>query len=255
MEQDSNNWTIYMYTFPNMRRYIGATTRSLVQRQGKEWRNYKRCKLLYEAIQEYGTESIIQTILFKGHITNEEASRLESIFIELFKTNVNKYNNPSFGYNQTDGGEGTSKKNLSEERKSELREQLLEYNKKRIGTHPSEETLRRLSESHMGQTRGIMPIDTRMKISKTNTSKEKHIPRKTKRAEQLSVSILMHIVETNKTLRFPSMSAVADYFGVNGKSTVSRWVSGKRRPPEGYIFIRESDYDKSLGWIIEEVNS
>ena len=97
MNEKINRWTIYMYTFPNGKRYIGATTRTLVQRQGIDWSKYKRCKLLYDAIQEFGTENIEQTILFEGLMENRIASELESFFIEAYKTNANRYSDPSYG--------------------------------------------------------------------------------------------------------------------------------------------------------------
>ena len=55
MDQDINRWTIYMYTFPNGKRYIGATTRSLSQRRGVDWSKYKRNKILTNAIQEFAS--------------------------------------------------------------------------------------------------------------------------------------------------------------------------------------------------------
>lgn len=104
-EQISNMvWLIYMYTFPNMKRYIGQTYRTLENRQGPGFREYKRQPVLYAAIQKYGINNIQQDILFDNIPTQEEANRLESICILLFKTNCAKFRNPSYGYNLTDGG-------------------------------------------------------------------------------------------------------------------------------------------------------
>ena len=137
-----------MYTFPNGKRYIGATKRPLHLRQGSMesgWNRYKNCKLLWEAIQEYGVESIVQDILFHGEATNEEAAGLERYYIAEFRTNASRYSNPSYGYNQTDGGESTSEKHLSDARKDVLRRQMALLGKANAGKHPSEETRRRQS--------------------------------------------------------------------------------------------------------------
>ena len=240
MDKDINHWTIYMYTFPNGKKYIGATTRPLIHRQGSDWSKYKRCKLLYDAIQEFGADSIDQTILFEGLMENRIAAELEAFFIEMYKTNASRYSNPSFGYNQTDGGEGTTKKQISEERKAQLRSQMEAFHKAKLGTHPTEETRRRQSEAHMGQKRGLMPMDQRLKISRTNSIKEREKPRKDTRGPKISV--IMHDPATGETLRFESFNEAGYFFGVKG-STVSRWVGGTRTPPSGYQFLKEADVD------------
>ena len=236
-------WTIYMYTFPNGKRYVGATSRPLIHRQGslnKNWENYKRCKLLYDAIQEYGIDSIEQTILFQGEIEDSEARYLESFYIEKYKTNARKYNNPSYGYNQTDGGEGVGEKVISGERREELRQQVRKFHEAKIGTHPTEESRKRMSESHLGQTRGIMPTETRKKISAKNTKKEPKITKSTTRGEQLKIPVIVENVNTGEKKLYDSSVAVSRFFGVC-RGTVTRWIKGDRRPPEGYLVYKQSE--------------
>ena len=251
MNETVNRWTIYMYTFPNGKKYIGATTRPMTHRQGTDWSKYKRCKLLYEAIQEFGADSIDQTILFEGLMENRIAAELEAFFIEVYKTNANRYSNPCYGYNQTDGGEGTTKKAISDERREQLRKQMQAFHQAKLGTHPTEETRRRQSEAHMGQKRGLMPMDTRLKISATNSFKERKKPRKDTHGPKKSV--IIHDPETGETLRFESFNEAGYYFGVKG-ATVSRWVSGTRTPPSGYQFLKEEDIDPSCVWDIHTVD-
>lgn len=251
MEKNVNHWTIYMYTFPNGKKYIGATTRPLIHRQGSDWSNYKRCKLLYDAIQEFGVDSIDQTILFEGMMENRIAAELEAFFIEMYKTNATRYFNPSYGYNQTDGGEGTTKKQISEERRAQLRSQMDAFHIAKLGTHPTEETRRRQSEAHMGKKYGLMPMDQRLKISRTNTIREREKPRKDTRGPKIPV--IMHDPATEKTLRFESFNEAGYYFGVKG-STVSRWVNGTRTPPSGFQFMKEVDIDHNCGWEIHTVD-
>ena len=182
---------------------------------------------------------------------NRVAAEFEAFYIRYFKTNVNRYNNPSYGYNQTDGGEGTTKKKISEERKSQLREQVRGFHQAKLGTHASEETRKRLSESHMGQKRGLMPMTQRMKISRTNSMKPKERPRKDTHGPKIPV--IMHDPHSGETFRFWSLKEAAFYFGVNG-ATVSRWINGTRRPPSGYLFMKEADMPRDCDWIIKTVD-
>lgn len=251
MMSEVNKWTIYMYTFPNGKRYIGATTRPLSHRQGSKWQKYKRSTLLYDAIQEFVTDNIDQTILFEGLMENRLAHELEAFFIEVYKTNANRYTNPSYGYNQTDGGEGTMKKTITEERRKQLREQMDAFHKAKLGTHPTEETRRRQSEAHIGKPMGLMPLEQRMKISRTQSKKKKVKPRKDTRGPKKAV--ISHNPATGETLRFESFTEAGFYYGVNSGS-VSRWVSASRRPPEGLVFMKEEDLAPDCNWEIRRVD-
>lgn len=105
---EKRKWIVYMYTFPNGKRYIGKTSTSLKDRQGgSKWSGYSSCTVLMKAVKKYGIANIKQEILFEGEITDEYSSRLEQIYILLFKTNCRRFKNPQYGYNTTDGGEGT----------------------------------------------------------------------------------------------------------------------------------------------------
>ena len=100
-------WIIYMYTFPNGKRYIGKTSRTIKERQASsEWVGYCESTILKRAIDKYGIDNIVQEILFKVTVTDEYAARLEQICILLFKANCLRFSEPSYGYNMTDGGEG-----------------------------------------------------------------------------------------------------------------------------------------------------
>lgn len=73
---------------------------------------------LYKAMYKYGIDNfkfeIIEEFTFE-----EDALKKEIYFIALYKTNIHKYGN-DFGYNLTDGGEGTSGHKVSEEYKQKL---------------------------------------------------------------------------------------------------------------------------------------
>lgn len=235
MDKNVNHWIIYMYTFPSGKRYIGKTKRTLSERQGYNFSGYDSCTVLWNAIQKYGVENIQQEILFENDMTDEYASRLEQICILLFKTNCNKFSNPKFGYNLTDGGEGLTGWHPDEERLEVLQAQMHEFAEKRRGTHPSEETRKKLSEAKKGKKRGPMLESTKQKISKANSrenmSEETRIRRSNSKKKQV---VAIHNI-TKEEIIFNSCEAVAEYFHV-GLSTVTRWCKKLRKPSVGYDF-------------------
>ncbi len=92
---------VYIYTFPNGKRYVGQTSQSLKKR-AKNGEGYKNSPAVYNAINKYGWENItIQT--FKCN-SKEEMDTLEKFYIELYKTD-----NTLYGYNLTKGGDGVVK--------------------------------------------------------------------------------------------------------------------------------------------------
>lgn len=227
---------IYMYTFPNGKKYIGKTKRSMSQRQGSNWSRYKKCRLLWNAIQKYGTENIKTNILFEGTLTDEEASKLECFYIEKYKTNACKYKNPSYGYNLTDGGDGISGCMFTEERLEKLLAQLKEATDKRRGKPLSEEHKRKLSESHKGINLGHKLSDeTKAKISKANSLE--NISEETRKRKSLGhmKKVKATHVKTGEVLIFNSHQEAAKYFGVR-ESSITRWISQTRNASNNYIF-------------------
>lgn len=120
---EKRKWIIYMYTFPNGKRYIGKTSTSLKDRQGgANWAGYSHCTVLMKAVKKYGVENIKQEILFEDEMTDEYSSRLEQICILLFKTNCRRFKDPQHGYNTTDGGEGAIGHRHTDESKQKMSE-------------------------------------------------------------------------------------------------------------------------------------
>ena len=119
---EKRKWIIYMYTFPSGKRYVGKTSQSLKDRQeGPSWTGYGNSTILMKAVRKYGIENIQEEILFENNMTDEYAARLEQICILLFKANCLRFSDPTYGYNMTDGGEGTLGylQNLSNQIKNE----------------------------------------------------------------------------------------------------------------------------------------
>lgn len=227
------HWIIYMYTFPNNKRYIGKTCYSMNKRQGDDsWRRYKNCTLLWNAIQKYGVSNIQQDILFEGDMTNARASRLEQICILLFKCNANRFSNPFYGYNLTDGGEGVSGvKRRDEAHMTQVQNMIAD----RRGCKLTDEHKEKLRIAHLGIKRGPMSDDTKRKIgaanSKENMSDEERIRRSNSKKKKI---IAIHKTTSNYLI-FDSVEDAALYFNVKS-STVSRWCNKTRNPTNDYIF-------------------
>lgn len=117
------------------------------------------------------------------------------------------------------------------------------FHEAKVGTYASEETRRRLSESHMGQKRGVMPLETRLKISRTNTIRreENNVRYPNKGPKQ---AVIMQNLKTGETHRFESCKEAGQFFGVKS-GTVSRWINGTRRAPEDFTFIKADDYEET----------
>jgi len=115
---------VYVHIFPNGKKYIGITSKNPKTR----WQNgtgyYKDHQpVMFNAIQKFGWENVAHEILFDG-LTFEEASLKEQELIVYYKTNCRKYGN-NYGYNMTDGGEGTLGHEAGEKVKQGNRQRLL----------------------------------------------------------------------------------------------------------------------------------
>lgn len=100
---------VYIYTFPNGKKYVGQTTVPLEQRASRG-DGYVSSPAVYNAIKKYKWKNIkIETFPCQ---TKEEMNQLEQYYIKLYNTTNNKY-----GYNLTIGGEGTLKYDREEVKK------------------------------------------------------------------------------------------------------------------------------------------
>ena len=111
-----------MHVFPNGKKYIGITSKTPNGRwEGGTGYNQIRQPMMYNAIQKYGWENVEHIILFKN-LSYEEASQKEIELIAKYKTNCRKYGS-DYGFNMTDGGDGTTGHVVSEETKQKMSQQ------------------------------------------------------------------------------------------------------------------------------------
>lgn len=120
----------------NGKKYIGITCKKPEIR----WANglgYRK-QPFENAIKKYGWDGF-EHIIVKEGLPEACAKTLEKILIYKYNTR-----NPKYGYNATDGGDGTLGITFTQERKDKIRA-------KSIGRHPSEETRKKMSDSQKGR--------------------------------------------------------------------------------------------------------
>lgn len=159
--EEERKWCVYMHTCKhNNKVYVGQTCKKPEHR----WLNglgYKPCTLFWRAIQKYGWDNF-EHIIFAENLTREEANKMEIGLIALYQTN-----NPKYGYNLTDGGEGSPgfkpseeikqkisesvKKTWTDERRCEWSQRCKGKNNPNYGKLISEETKKKISESLSGE--------------------------------------------------------------------------------------------------------
>lgn len=92
---------VYIYTFPNNKKYVGQTCQPLEQR-ARRGEGYINSPAVYSAIKKYGWDNIkIETF---SCCSKEQMDYLEKYYIKFYKTY-----DKQFGYNLTLGGDGSLK--------------------------------------------------------------------------------------------------------------------------------------------------
>jgi group I intron endonuclease len=137
----------------NFKKYIGITCK----RPNARWRDgkgYVSSPHFHSSIKKYGWDNYEHLILFKD-LSEDEAKKMEKELICFYNTMNNKY-----GYNQTEGGEGSSgfkhskesRKKMSDIGKNRIVSEDTKEKMKNImiGREFTEEWKQKISDSHMG---------------------------------------------------------------------------------------------------------
>lgn len=223
-------WIIYMYTFPNGKRYIGTTSRTLAQRQGANWQGYRRCTHLWRAIQKYGYKNIQQSILLKAIISAEQAGILEKNYIAYYDTA-----NPEIGYNIRVGGDGASLKTMEQDRLDALRERTRQLGRCNKGRVVSDETREKQRAAKLGKKRHPLSTETKAKIASANSAKNMTEATRKRRSLSKQKKVVAESNITGDIFTFPSVTDAAQFFNVR-LSRMSEWIAGKHKPPIEYTF-------------------
>lgn len=186
-------YIVYKHTAPNGKVYIGITCR-LKQRWSRNG-FYYRDQYFGRAILKYGWDNIVHEVLFTD-LTKEEACKKEIELIAQYKSN-----NPKFGYNIASGGD-------------------IPWNLgKTFENYHSDETRRKMSESHKGKP---SPIKGRKRSDEF----------KQKLKDYQYRPILQLDKEGNVIGEFNNIKDVYTKTGI----AVSRCLSGKYKTAGGYCW-------------------
>lgn len=192
----------------NNKVYIGITKNSITKRWNEHKSKSKTSNShLSKSIRKYGVEN------FKIHILKEFDNEQQMYDYEIEAIKKYKSTNHFFGYNNSEGGEKSSKgKKLSEETKKKISE----YQKKRKRTKHSEETRKKQSESAKGRDMS--------KAVKSSADKRRGKPSHNR------VCVYQFDLENNFIKKFNSLSEAAK--SVNG--VTSAFSALKRKTLKTY---------------------
>lgn len=182
-EPKLNSYIVYKHTAPNGKIYIGITSLKF-ERRCDNGNGYRNNSHFTSAIKKYGWNNITHEILFTG-LTKKEAELKEVELIRKYKSD-----NREYGYNIKDGG----------------------------GVHrQSEETKKKLSESHKGK-----------KLSDEHIRKIKNT--RTKRKVVMLDKYTDEIINT-----FDSICDACVYLGnISYRSNIVKALKGKYKYSHGY---------------------
>lgn len=174
---DERKWCVYCHTNKlNRKKYFGITSRTPEERW-KYGDGYRNQIVFWRAIQKYGWNNFVHEIIADS-LAEEEAKQMEITLIALHKTNCRRYYNPAYGYNMTDGGDGTSGRFITDETRQKISASLIgrkmseeaknKMSKARKGVSFTEEHKRKIGESQLGKK---FSEQTKKKISDSRIGK------------------------------------------------------------------------------------
>lgn len=199
-------YIVYMHIAPNGKKYIGVTKASL-SRRWSAGNGYRQSPHFWSAIQKYGWDNFQHAVLY-WRLSKEEAEEKERELIKRFKTTDREY-----GYNIEGGGF------LNKEVSAETREKLKH---RMTGKHASEETRKKMSESHSGTKCHFYGVPV------TEETKAYLRKLRSKPVEQIDA-------DGNIVNVYPSMKDAAKAFGVTRQAIASS-ARGVRSKAVGYYW-------------------
>ena len=164
---DKGKWSIYIHRcFANNKAYIGIAKGNPENRWGANGKKYQKNSqpVFYNAIQKYGWDGF-EHIIWATNLEHDEAKHMERMLIALFQTNCRRYKSPEYGYNETDGGDGSAGRSV----KQETREKIGNAHRGKTLSDEHKEKIRKFFIGRPSPTKGMRhSIETREKMSKSH---------------------------------------------------------------------------------------
>lgn len=218
---------IYMFTNKvNGKMYVGQT----ICRNQRYIQHLKEDSLLGKAIRKYGIENFKYEDVF--HLIGEKNS-IKPLLDDLERYYIKKYDTkvPN-GYNISVGGQSWCPNDAYTESRSEkisnaLKAHYVVNTHWRTGTHLSEESKKKLSESHKGKRKGERPWNYGLHL-------EKYRGLMTNRLDQ-SKPVLQYDLEGNFIKEYPSIAEAARQTGFLA-GNIGRVCRGTQKYCHDYVF-------------------
>ena len=204
--KEERNYSVYVHITPSGKYYVGLTSLKPKKRWARG-RGYKT-QVFNRAIQKYGWNNIEHQVI-ASNLTKEEAEKFEIRLIAELHSN-----NPKYGYNVDNGGNGSSK--FTEETKRKISQSVSGQNNPNFGKRLSKETREKISKANMGLCR---PHTEETKKKMSQSKKGNKNPGKKVVCENM---------------KFETVKDCAKFYGVN-YSTMHNWLIGKRKMRKDFI--------------------
>lgn len=245
INDQETKWCVYIHRNKiNDKAYIGYTKNDPQKRWGKNGYGYKTQRAFARAIKKYPDwDNDWEHIIFMDNLSEEDAKRIEVLLIALFKTNCNRYNKPTYGYNMTDGGEGTTGNKMSEDARRKLSE-----SHKGKGRPHTEESKRKLSIALSGKKKSEAHIKRLSEVRKgvktvpCSEEKKEKIREANKRYQKAVVQMDVHnnFIAEFCSIHEASRISGVDYRNISACCTHHTNISG------GYKWVYKDEYVPNL---------
>lgn len=261
---NERKWCVYIHTNKhNNKAYIGITSKTPEDRWGKNGSGYLNKEgngaytqpVFARALKKYKDwDNDWEHIIFMNDLSEIEAKHIEVLMIALFKTNCNRYKNPSYGYNMTDGGEGTLGWCPSEETRRKISEKAKERlmdptNHPWFGKTHSDESKQKMSQIRKGRpahNKGTsMSEDARKRMSKAHKGINvgKNNPNYGHGNTVIQLDKNGHIIA-----EYPTVTEASRITNINS-SDIYSCCNGKTKTVFGYQWVYKKDYNPNKKYI------
>lgn len=215
IELKQQQYHVYLFTFPNGKHYCGFTS----QKPEHRWDNgngYKKCPLVWKAIQKYKWENVKRQIIFTTSDKEAALAKEKEVIAMMQLTNTD------FGYNLHEGGRPCGNASFLTEKG---RQAISEANKKKWA-NPEFRAYMKTKNIHKLTTEDIVKGRIAAQIAKG----ENWIPRNAKPVLQIDK-------DTNEILKeYASGGQAAKALGktLNDASNILAVCRGKRKTAYGF---------------------